>query len=846
MAANWGLRGKSVVALLLACALALVPAVLLGWRAMDDIRTHFGLAYAKNFTLLHRQKILAPVSRELALSRRFAESVVTRDWLLKEDDPARRALFFREAEGYRGDFRDHAYFIIASGSQHYYFNDGSQPYSERPRYTLEAGDPEDAWYFNTLRNSAAYNINVNVDSKLNLTKVWFNLVIRDQGRPIGLAGSGLDLSGFLDDFIIAREPGVTPMIVGDDGAIQAHPDRRLIAYSSAAGGASERHRVFDLLDQPEQRDALREAMRLARAKAGSVHCLWAGLDGRQQLFAVAYIPQLRWYVLTAVDLHAAQVLDNRWLWPLAGTFLLLLVALLLGFAYAVERLLLRPLRSLKRSAKAIAAGRYDTPLPLARQDEIGSLSKAFASMADQVRRHTAELEDKVQERTQALEEANREMAAAQKKIGDSLDYASLIQRAILPDRQLSATLGEHHFILWKPRDVVGGDFYVPRAGRRLPDRRGRLRRSRRARRADDHARPRRHRPRHRGGGQPRPGGDPRRDRPGDAQHAQPGADPPGAGHQHGCRAGLGRPPAPPAGLRRGEDLAVRQRRRGGPGTQGRAPGDRRQAPWRLPQHRGTAGAGLDLLPEHRRFPRPGRRRTRLRLRQPALRRHAPRPRAAAAPRAGRGLRGDARRVPGRAPATRRHHHPVLPIRLGAPMETLDLLAMRESYTRQRILLCFNGPISRSLIEEIGHALRNYLHAEQAKPSEAMDVFAVYIEMTQNIRHYANLKGYGEHEAAATVAIARNEDGHYVVSAGNLVERDDGQSLVRSIQAIANLDKAALKAAYKEQLRRPRDSGCASGAGLGLLDIARKSSEPLAASLKEQPDGRAFFSLRAVI
>ncbi len=35
-------------------------------------------------------------------------------------------------------------------------------------------------------------------------------------------------------------------------------------------------------------------------------------------------------------------------------------------------------------------------------------------------------------------------------------------------------------------------------------------------------------------------------------------------------------------------------------------GDRRQAPWRLPQHRGTAGAGLDLLPEHRRFPRPGR------------------------------------------------------------------------------------------------------------------------------------------------------------------------------------------------------------------------------------------------
>ncbi|MFO5795674.1 hypothetical protein, partial [Klebsiella pneumoniae] len=53
---------------------------------MAAIRTLFGLAYAKNFTLLHRQKILAPVSRELALSRRFDETVETRDWLMKEGD----------------------------------------------------------------------------------------------------------------------------------------------------------------------------------------------------------------------------------------------------------------------------------------------------------------------------------------------------------------------------------------------------------------------------------------------------------------------------------------------------------------------------------------------------------------------------------------------------------------------------------------------------------------------------------------------------------------------------------------------------------------------------------------
>ncbi|GAA4328514.1 biofilm formation regulator kinase SiaB [Pigmentiphaga soli] len=180
------------------------------------------------------------------------------------------------------------------------------------------------------------------------------------------------------------------------------------------------------------------------------------------------------------------------------------------------------------------------------------------------------------------------------------------------------------------------------------------------------------------------------------------------------------------------------------------------------------------------------------------------------------------------------------------MDSIDLFALRETFNQQRIMLCFNGPISRSLIEEIGNALKKYLQAEHVQPSSAMDVFGTYIEMTQNIRHYAILHGYGEHEAAATVVVARDEEGRYVVSAGNLVELEDGRSLMDRIQALAKLDKAQLKASYKEQLRKPRDASASSGAGLGLIDIARKASEPLAATLREVHNGRAFFSLRAII
>ena len=180
------------------------------------------------------------------------------------------------------------------------------------------------------------------------------------------------------------------------------------------------------------------------------------------------------------------------------------------------------------------------------------------------------------------------------------------------------------------------------------------------------------------------------------------------------------------------------------------------------------------------------------------------------------------------------------------MEAIDIFGLREHFNSRRILLCFNGPISRSLIEEIGNALKNYLQADNAQPSAVMDVFGVYVEMTQNIRHYAMEKAYDEADSSATVIVARDEGGRYLVQACNLVERNDGEALIAKVDALAKLDKAELKAAYKTQLRLPRQEGAASGAGLGLIDMARKSAEPLDGSLAPVGATRAFFSLRAII
>ena len=165
---------------------------------------------------------------------------------------------------------------------------------------------------------------------------------------------------------------------------------------------------------------------------------------------------------------------------------------------------------------------------------------------------------------------------------------------------------------------------------------------------------------------------------------------------------------------------------------------------------------------------------------------------------------------------------------------------------QNILLCFNGPFSTGLIQEIGQALRNYLGGLAESPSSVTDVFSVYIETTQNIRNYATSKGFDEIKSAATVVVSRDSQGKYIVSSGNVVEQADGQALCERIRALACMDKAELKSAYKTQLKQPRDPSLKSGAGLGLIEVARKSSEPLVCSLTPLDPELAFFSLRAVI
>ena len=60
----------------------------------------------------------------------------------------------------------------------------------------------------------------------------------------------------------------------------------------------------------------------------------------------------------------------------------------------------------------------------------------------------------------AMEMAQREIESINKHTRESIEYASLIQSALIPDKMLFKNYFEDYFTIWQPKDIVGGDIYL--------------------------------------------------------------------------------------------------------------------------------------------------------------------------------------------------------------------------------------------------------------------------------------------------------------------------------------------------------------------------------------------------
>jgi hypothetical protein len=160
-----------------------------------------------------------------------------------------------------------------------------------------------------------------------------------------------------------------------------------------------------------------------------------------------------------------------------------------------------------------------------------------------------------------------------------------------------------------------------------------------------------------------------------------------------------------------------------------------------------------------------------------------------------------------------------------------------------VMIAFHGVISQETIIGMGEALRSELH--HIHPLNIVNkVFAIFIEMTQNVLHYSNqrIETNGKSIGKGSVMVLSTQHGYCLITA-NLVNEKQKTNLQEKCELINSLNEYQIKEHYLNWRRRLVE-GDSKGAGLGFYDIVRRSGMPVDFSFEPHSDQQYWFFLRS--
>ena len=163
-----------------------------------------------------------------------------------------------------------------------------------------------------------------------------------------------------------------------------------------------------------------------------------------------------------------------------------------------------------------------------------------------------------------------------------------------------------------------------------------------------------------------------------------------------------------------------------------------------------------------------------------------------------------------------------------------------------ISLVYEGEVT----QEITKTFTSLTEKNMAKTEESNQVqrkvFNVMVECLQNISKHADTFGSDDYLFAGRgIFMVSKGSEDYHVTTGNVIENRKIEELTDMLEEINSLDKEGLKQLYKRQMREGRlsDKG---GAGLGFIDIARKTGNKLEYHFLPIDETSSFFLLSSSI
>jgi len=176
----------------------------------------------------------------------------------------------------------------------------------------------------------------------------------------------------------------------------------------------------------------------------------------------------------------------------------------------------------------------------------------------------------------------------------------------------------------------------------------------------------------------------------------------------------------------------------------------------------------------------------------------------------------------------------------------------QTMEREDAMISFKGDITADLLNSVLLIIESKLVALEKSTKTRKKVYNVLVECLQNLYHHNyGIDALREEKRSdivlpnSSILIISNPKNHYEIKTGNFVSIQKAKEIEKKLEKINNLDKPQLREFYKTVLNEGKIS-CKGTAGLGLIDIARKSGNKLEYSFLSINENYSFFCLNVKI
>ncbi len=168
--------------------------------------------------------------------------------------------------------------------------------------------------------------------------------------------------------------------------------------------------------------------------------------------------------------------------------------------------------------------------------------------------------------------------------------------------------------------------------------------------------------------------------------------------------------------------------------------------------------------------------------------------------------------------------------------------LHRTMLAQKLILVYQGEFTQESTKSILAMAERNLDTTGEDSSIRRKVFNVMVEALQNIVKHTDEMVDAETRSHAAIFLIGRETKCYSIMSGNPIRKSNIPRLTATLEKINQLDKEGLKEMYKNIIKNTTISE-KGGAGLGFVDMARKSGDKLEYQFPEMNAEYAFFSLK---